>query len=403
MKLIKPLDPSVPGNDAPKSHRSSLLRRMCALGVFVVVVPLLNGCSGKGEGEERARVDTLETGMVVVENPASGTWGDDPAWRLTDPIKIGNADDGGPEVFGDVRSIALDGSGRVYVLDFYAQHIRVFDTDGAYLRTLGRPGQGPGEFRFVVGMRFDHTDRLWVVNQHNMRYTLFDTAGALVNEFPRRMGAEVLEWRPFFSSTGGLYDWLIYRTANRRTSGYARYDTLTGSFKDTIPSPPLPQGTPLGWGYTAATPRTWWMGVASEYRLWELTRDLDTVRVVYRDHELNPQTREQRDSARRVYRDVRRRASHNVEWDLPRNQRIFEWIVLDDRDHVWVGLSGEPDGGGTTLDIFDPQGVYLGPVSTPYRVEPRPRPVIRGCCMVFVTKDELDVAYVVRYRIARVH
>ncbi len=54
----------------------------------------------------------------------------------------------GDEFFGpflDVRA-AADGS-RVYVLDLQASEVTVWAPDGALVRRLGRPGEGPGEFQ----------------------------------------------------------------------------------------------------------------------------------------------------------------------------------------------------------------------------------------------------------------
>lgn len=42
----------------------------------------------------------------------------------------------------------MDKEGRLYVLDFGAKTVFVWDRDGKYLTNLGREGQGPGEFTF---------------------------------------------------------------------------------------------------------------------------------------------------------------------------------------------------------------------------------------------------------------
>ena len=48
-------------------------------------------------------------------------------------------------IFNDFDSITVDGDGQVFVLDGQAQHIRVFDSEGAYVETVARRGEGPGE------------------------------------------------------------------------------------------------------------------------------------------------------------------------------------------------------------------------------------------------------------------
>jgi hypothetical protein len=49
--------------------------------------------------------------------------------------------------FGVVPRIMVDDSGEIYVLDSQLHEILVFDNGGEWLRTIGREGEGPGEFR----------------------------------------------------------------------------------------------------------------------------------------------------------------------------------------------------------------------------------------------------------------
>ena len=59
---------------------------------------------------------------------------------------VATIDPGDTDPFLNVTSLALDGDGNVYVLDQGARNIRVFDSTGAPVRTIGREGQGPAEF-----------------------------------------------------------------------------------------------------------------------------------------------------------------------------------------------------------------------------------------------------------------
>jgi hypothetical protein len=49
--------------------------------------------------------------------------------------------------------MALDAAGNLYVADAGERNIKIFDKGGEYVRTIGRPGQGPGEFQFPIGLR----------------------------------------------------------------------------------------------------------------------------------------------------------------------------------------------------------------------------------------------------------
>lgn len=59
----------------------------------------------------------------------------------------------GPEelLFGRIASARRDAVGNVVVADGQAHEIRIFDRDGRHLRSLGREGEGPGEFELLRG------------------------------------------------------------------------------------------------------------------------------------------------------------------------------------------------------------------------------------------------------------
>jgi hypothetical protein len=56
------------------------------------------------------------------------------------------------EMFSRVSRVAFDGAGNLYVYDAEARRITVVDPAGAHLRTVGSPGDGPGEFRRPMGV-----------------------------------------------------------------------------------------------------------------------------------------------------------------------------------------------------------------------------------------------------------
>ena len=352
----------------------------------VIVIMLLVAC---GETHEAgyATVDTLESGVILVSNRAEGMWDEQSAWRLVDEVTVGAREGTGPEVFGLVTDFDVDGFDRVYVLDVFTQEIRVFGRDGAFVRTIGGRGGGPGEFRGVNGMTFDPSGRLWVMNQGNVRYSVFDTSGTLLQE-PRRpaLSNSAGGYVGMFSRSGDLYDVIM----DRPTS--VRYDTVTNQFVDSIPYPALPPGTPFGWGHRLRTPDGWWLAVASEYRLHRATLDGDTIRIVERAHDRIRLPEDDRDSAALPPGvDPRERVRVIGDVPTPRYRRVFERLFVDEEDNLWVMLARPSNVERTTLDVFDREGRYLGAVAAPHPIESLPPPVIRRDKMVFLVKDDLDV------------
>lgn len=52
------------------------------------------------------------------------------------------------ETFGRIAKVSFDASGNLHIFDTGAKRIVVLDRDGKLLRTIGREGQGPGEFSY---------------------------------------------------------------------------------------------------------------------------------------------------------------------------------------------------------------------------------------------------------------
>lgn len=69
--------------------------------------------------------------------------------------------------------ISTDSEGNIYVADYYTLDVKQFDSDGAYQRTIGRRGRGPGEVLRITEMHIGHDDHLIVVDQIQYRVIEF--------------------------------------------------------------------------------------------------------------------------------------------------------------------------------------------------------------------------------------
>jgi hypothetical protein len=75
---------------------------------------------------------------------------------------IGQVD--GPQelLFGKIAAVAADDSGTIYVADGLSSNVRAYNIAGSHLGTLGREGQGPGEFRYLRDLVLDAEQNLHV-------------------------------------------------------------------------------------------------------------------------------------------------------------------------------------------------------------------------------------------------
>jgi hypothetical protein len=84
-------------------------------------------------------------------------------------------------MFGNRVYFNVDEDGYIYVNDWDKKFIRKFDAHGKYILTIGRRGQGPGEFQNVWHPRFDKNGNMYVSDiVGSRRISIFDRGGTFL-------------------------------------------------------------------------------------------------------------------------------------------------------------------------------------------------------------------------------
>lgn len=394
------------------------------------------GCAPSEAGTAwEGRMDTLPSGTIVVENTADPVWTENSAWRVVEELRIGSVEGEGPTLFGRIRSLAVDAAGRVWVVESQSQEIRVFGRDGGHVRTIGRKGGGPGEFQRALHAQFGPEGRLWVADPANARVSVFDTAGALLTSEPVPGGFVVIPWRGGFDDRGRYYLPIPRPSEEGFDLGLVRHEIRPDSTSgrggrtappalvplDTLPVPRDPvererfehrsgDGRTVAMASVPYAPAfrwrrspsgTFWGLFTGDYRLVELSPAGDTLRAVTRPFEPLPVTQA----------DVEE-AMEGLEWftsqggwvdrsAIPDTKPGADELFVDDEGNVWVFPVTERGREGRVLDVFDPEGRWLGRVRLPFALADGPVPLVRGGVLYGVTENELEVPFVVRARIEK--
>ena len=113
--------------------------------------------------------------------------------------------DGDPNYsFYGPQELAVDESGRIYVLDNGNHRVQVFDLAGGYVRTLGREGEGPGELQLPIGIAIAG-NRVVVHDILSRRISVWGVDGQHVGEYRISSGT------PFEPMTGVSDDAFVTR------------------------------------------------------------------------------------------------------------------------------------------------------------------------------------------------
>lgn len=146
--------------------------------IILALVLLGAGLTGAVVGDGQ-KIETVD-GVKVVHNPAAGKWGQTPPVSLQAVQTIGDVDSDDENIaFHMPSDLAVGADGRIYILDTGNHRIQVFDKNGKYLKTIGRQGQGPGEFFMPGSIELDDRGNLFVGEANAARFQSIGPDGKL--------------------------------------------------------------------------------------------------------------------------------------------------------------------------------------------------------------------------------
>jgi hypothetical protein len=397
--------------------------RALTLAVAVASVAVLPGCdrAQAGAGAEATR-EALPNGGTLVRY---ATLPGEAAITLAPDLSIGVLEGEAWEMFGDVRGIDADADGNVHILDYQTRDIRVFDAHGGYLRTLGGPGEGPGEISAANGIQFDPDGGLWV-NDHGKMHLLvleadgterervpfpvrawgfvwegaMDREGRLWHAFTERAGpvsmpedglneSTARRWMTSFDPRSGAADSVFVGEQSGRSFVIRMGD---GFMMRGIPHTPasLLRLDPLG-GF--------WQGDGNgDYRLVRLGADGDTVVVLEVALDRLPVTASDRD---RVIEQMTEqspdleRQAREIANLMPARKPAIDQAFADLDGRLWVRRVAAPDA-RPLYDLFDREGGHLVTLELAFEPVSHWVPTVRDGNAYFLVAGELGVASVVR-------
>jgi len=95
--------------------------------------------------------------------------------KLTQVFEIGFNNNASPEYFFKYPYKArVDKDGNLYLYDYGRREIKKFSSNGKFIKSYGRFGSGPGEFKHIKVMEVDSKNNLLVFDVILQRLTVFD-------------------------------------------------------------------------------------------------------------------------------------------------------------------------------------------------------------------------------------
>jgi len=119
----------------------------------------------------------MKDGVKYIHNHAP-LWGDTLKVALEFVQNIGDleTEDENYQLYYPM-DVARDKEGNIYILDSFNFRVAKFNSEGEFLTSFGKQGQGPGELSFPMAIQIDDNCNTYIFDKLNSRIQIFDLEG----------------------------------------------------------------------------------------------------------------------------------------------------------------------------------------------------------------------------------
>ena len=368
------------------------------ISFLTLLLPMLFLFSSYGQklSEWKGTIET-EDGVSIVKNPKEPIYGED-VLRIEEERVIGVVEGQEEYMFSRINAIAVDNDGLIYVVEGRSAHIRVFDKNGKYIRTIGRKGQGPGEFQMPYYAQVISRNELMIHDYAAFRLTFFSLQGEYLRQ---KSTAETrIPFIPLKMTEKGN---LVVITAGAPPPTGGKQLRIYDSDLELVKTIAIEErdmrklfdiGKPTWYGDVSPEGKIVW-GDSREYVLQVLDQDGKLIKKITKEYDPVKITTEDKEEYKKQFAGAIERGvgihfrSHNP---------AFLQIKVDDEERIFVQTYEQIEGGGEYyyFDVFDPEGKYLAKV--PIRVNLNRISVWKKKKLYTVEEDEGGYLYVKRHK-----
>ena len=356
----------------------------------------LTACGGSGN---RASTFTVSDSAGVEIAVSSGPeWRESDGWTIdpTPAVEIGVEEGEEPYMLSRVFDALRLPDRRILVGNSSTGEIRVFDSQGIFLKSVGRKGNGPGEFAEFSSIRFWRLrdGSLLGYDGGNLRVHLFDSTLAYqrtvriestrdgLRAFLQGVFADgswqMLALVPELKNEPGTYlrsaqQFVRFKpdgtpdTTLRRVEGRTRFVHQFGSITHfpyvPFTAEPLAAAGEYLWVADGGGTEVEQRNLRGELvRIVRLSRDIPRTADVYpRYVEASLETM---DSTQRIQYEH----FYGLRHPLPEHIPAYQAMLVDATSHVWLERYRLPGDTVPSWDVISPKGRWLGVVSIPSRL-----------------------------------
>jgi hypothetical protein len=368
-----------------------------SIEILCLAILLLVSC-GKQGGKWKGTISE-EGGITVVKNPKEPIWSTD-ILKLEEEVSIGEKEGGREELlFSRVREIDADVKGNIYVLDSQPPFVRVSDESGAFERTIGQKGQGPGEMEGPACLQITPAEEVMVYDYLTRRLIFFSLKGLYLRQSST---ATVTPFTYLKMDSRGNYvaDLLLPPPAGQEVAKFssdmkpiATIAKIESHYKDReidVLAPTilfdLTPGGDLVWARS------------DSYIMYILDPAGRVIKRIQKEYEAYDVTEEYKKSITQRFMGL---DSSRQTWKLnfAKSFPPMRGLYVDEEGRIFVETYEPVLGrkGWTCFDVFDSEGRFMA--KFPIKRSGSQQYIWKNGCLYRVEQDEEGYQKVVRYRV----
>jgi hypothetical protein len=315
-------------------------------------------CCSQQKAAWKGTIEEVD-GIPLVKNPKEPVYTED-VCILEEELTIGETEGREEYMLSRIIDVAVDDAGNIYAADMKENQIIVFDRNGCYVRTIGRPGQGPGEFSRILDIQITPRNELMAYDRLAFKLTFFSLDGNYTRSLHLK-GVQALRKNIRENVEGNYYVGTIefqgqYGTNAFRSSREVReygsdFTFIKTIFKDKFRTADVP----LRHDMLARFPSSGLIicGFTDTYEFRIINPDGEIVRRVLKLYD--PIGISDEEKMKRGLADVK---------SVPKYFPAFQDFSMDEDGRIFVQtFESQADENKFYYDVFDPDGKYVAKIS----------------------------------------
>ena len=155
--------------------------RPFVVSITIISFVLVSSYTDAQSPEWKGKIEVVD-GIECIHNTQTPLYPDKTV-TFVEELTIGGKDQDGDVILYEPGLLTVDDNENIYISEWQDQVIKVFGSDGKYIRTIGAKGEGPGEFQFISSLAFTKDGKLVVTDLRARRTSFFDSSGQFLRSF----------------------------------------------------------------------------------------------------------------------------------------------------------------------------------------------------------------------------